>query len=330
MARIQPTRRTMLAGTAAALASLAGQSRPAGAAAPYPTLPFRTVRFISASSPGGGMDLFLREFSRFLSVRVPVTTAVESVTGAGGARAYAAISRERPDGSVLLGTTPTFVNLSLLTNAQHSYKTMQPVANLFMDPQIAYVRADSPYQSLKDVVEHARRNPARVRWSTAGPANLDRQAVEKFKRVAGVNIIAASNTSGAEILLSVLSRAAELGMGEAQELSGHITAGEVRLLATFTEDRMPRYPNVPTAREQGFDVVARKFRGLAGPVGIPVDVLDAWSEICRRLMEEPDFRDWYVNAGLIPAFMDHRQYAQFLPAYATEAEAYYREMGILR
>jgi putative tricarboxylic transport membrane protein len=255
---------------------------------------------------------------------------VESVTGAGGARAYAAISREKPDGSVLLGTTPTFVNIALLTNAQHSYRTMQPVVNFFMDPQIAYVRADSPIRTLRDVVEHARRNPAKVRWSTAGPANLDRQAVEKFKRVAGVNIIAASNTSGAEILLSVLSRAAELGMGEAQELSGHVTSGDLRMLATFTEERMPRYPDVPTAREQGFDVVARKFRGLAAPQGVPVDVLDAWSDICRRLMEEPDFREWYVAAGLIPAFMDHRQYAEFLPAYATEAEAYYREMGILR
>lgn len=323
-------RRRMLS-TAAACLSATALPRVAHAAAQgYPKLPFDTVKFVTASSPGGGMDLFLREFSKFLMPRVDVTTAVESVTGAGGAKALAYMAKETADGSVLFGTTPTFVNIALLTNAEYSYKTMQPVVNLFMDPQLAYVRADSPFQDLKQVVDYAKQNPGKVRWSTAGPANLDRQAVEKFKRVAEVDLIAASNTSGAEILLSVLSGAAELGMGEVQELAGQIDAGKLRLIATFTEERMQRYPNVPTAREQGFDVVARKFRGLAAPKGVPEDVLNSWDEICKKLIDEPDFKEWQVAGGLIPTYMDHKQYAEFLTTYATESEAYYKEMGITK
>jgi len=324
-------RRSILYHAAASLGVLAlPKLAHAQAAAAYPELPFQTVKFISASSPGGGMDLFLREFSRFLAAQVKVSTVVESVTGAGGARAYAQMAKEKADGSVLLGTTPTFVNIAMLTTAQHSYKTMQPVANLFLDPILAYVRADSPFQDLKQVVDYARKNPGKVRWSTAGPSNLDRQTVEKFKRVADVNVIAASNTSGAEILLSVLSKAAELGMGEVQELAGQVDGGELRLIATFTEQRLARYPNVPTAREQGFDVIARKFRGLAAPQGVPTSVIDTWSEICRRIMDEPEFKSWYVAGGLIPAYMDHKTYSEFITSYASESEAYYREMGIIK
>jgi putative tricarboxylic transport membrane protein len=324
------TRRHFLATSVASAAALGMPISSVRAATAYPTLPFSTVKFISASSPGGGMDLFLREFARFLTPHVKVNTVVESVTGAGGARAFAQMAKEKADGSVLLGTTPTFVNIALLTTAQHSYKTMQPVANLFMDPQIAYVRADSPFKSLKDVVDFAKKNPGKLRWSTAGPANLDRQAVEKLKRVADINIIVASNTSGAEILLSVLSKAAEVGMGEAQELAGQVEAGELRLLATFTEDRLARFPDLPTAREQGVDVIARKFRGLAAPLGTPVEVLDTWSEICRNLMEDPAYKTWWTAGGLIPSFMDHKKYSEFLVSYASESEAYYREMGLMK
>lgn len=323
-------RRQFLATAVASAGTLAMPHIARAAAEGYPTLPFGTVKFVTASSPGGGMDLFLREFSKFLMPRVDVKTAVESVTGAGGAKALAYMSKESADGSVLFGTTPTFVNIALLTNAEYSYKTMQPVTNLFMDPQIAYVRADSPFQNLAEVVDFAKKNPGRIRWSTAGPANLDRQAVEKFKRVADVDLIAASNTSGAEILLSVLSGAAELGMGELQELAGQVDAGKLRLIATFTEERMARYPDVQTAREQGFDVVARKFRGLAGPKGIPEEVLTAWDEICKKLIDEPDFKEWQVAGGLIPAYMPHKEYEEFLVGYAAESEAYYAEMGITK
>lgn len=324
------TRRTLLS-TSAALIGAMGLPRFAFAQSEgYPELPVDTVKFISASSPGGGMDLFLREFTKFLMPKTGLNTAVESVTGAGGAKALAAMSREPTDGSSLFGTTPTFVNIAILTPAEHSYKTMQPVANLFMDPILAYVRADSPYQDLKQAVEDAKARPGKVRWSTAGPSNLDRQTVEKFIRLSDAQFVPISNTSGSEIMLSVLSGAAEMGMGEVQELAGQIDAGELRVLAAFTDQRIDRYPDIQTAQEQGFDVVARKFRGLAGPKGVPEDVLVMWDEICAKLLEEPDFKEWYVSAGLIPAFMGHKEYEEFLVAYAAESEAYYKEMGLIQ
>jgi len=323
-------RRQVLATAAASVSAIALPRSAWAAAEGYPKLPFDMVKFVTASSPGGGMDLFLREFSKFLVKRVDVTTIVESVTGAAGAKALAYIAKEPADGSSLFGTTPTFVNIALLTNAEHSYKTMQPVVNLFMDPILAYVRADSEFQNLNQVVEFAKKNPAKVRWSTAGPANLDRQSVEKFKRIADVDVIAASNTSGAEIMLSVLSGAAEIGMGEVQELAGQVDAGKLRLIATFTEERLTRYPDVQTAREQGYDVVARKFRGLAAPKGVPEEVLVAWDEIAKKLIDEPDFKEWQVAGGLIPAYMDHKTYEEFLTSYAAESEAYYAEMGITK
>lgn len=324
------TRRKLLSAATAAAGVLAMPSIVRAQAATYPKLPFDTVKFITASSPGGGMDLFLREMSRYLIPRTGLTTVVESVTGAGGAKALAALAKEPSDGSSLYGTTPSFVNIAILTPAKHSYKTMQPVANLFMDPLLAYVRADSPYTDLVQVVDDAKTRPGKVRWSTAGPSNLDRQTVEKFKRLVEAEIVPISNTSGSEIMLSVLSGAAEIGMGEVQELAGQIDGGKLRVIGVFTEERMKRYPDVKTVREQGFDVVAHKFRGLAGPKGIPEDVLVIWDEICAKLIEEPDFKEWQIAGGLMPAYMDHKAYGEFLTTYAAESEAYYRQMGLVK
>ena len=136
------------------------------------------------------------------------------------------------------------------------------------------------------------------------------------------------NVGGGELLISVLNGTVDLGIGEVQELTGQLEAGEVRLIATYTEDRLDNFPDVQTAKEQGIDLVVNKFRGIAGPKGLPDDVIAAWEAAIPAVLEAEAFKKWYSDASLVPAFMPHDEYGPFIDDFAMQQEAFFKEYGI--
>ena len=102
--------------------------------------------------------------------------------------------------------------------------------------------------------------------------------MEQLKALTGVDVIIVTHEGGGDLLINVLNGTLDVGVGEIQELVGQIEAGEVKLLASYTSERLDTLPDLQTAREQGIDLVVDKFRGLAGPKGLPEDVIAAWEQ----------------------------------------------------
>jgi tripartite-type tricarboxylate transporter receptor subunit TctC len=120
----------------------------------------------------------------------------------------------------------------------------------------------------------------------------------------------------------------DVGVGEAIELRSQIDARQLRLLAVFSAERSAQFPDVPTVKESGYDVVVRKFRGFAGPKGLPPEVVAAWERGVERMLANADYRR--QSALLAPAFMPHVEYGQFIDRFAAETESYLRETGTIR
>lgn len=290
--------------------------------------PHDTVTLVTHSSPGGGTDVFLREMVKHLGPIMGVDFVVENVRGGSGAKAMAKLATSPADGSILYGTTPTFINTSILSDVQYTYEDLEPLVNVFLDPQIVYTRADSPFDSLADVIEAAKANPGQQRWGVSTPGSLDRQVMEKMKALTGVDVIIATHEGGGDLLINVLNGTLDVGVGEIQELLGQIEAGEVKLLGTYTQDRLDTFPDVPTAREEGVDLVVNKFRGLAGPKGLPQDVIAAWEKAIPILLEDPEFKAFYQESSLVPAFMPHDEYGAFIEEFAAEQRDFMQQYGI--
>ncbi len=233
--------------------------------------PKRVVMLVTHSSPGGGSDVFLREMAPHLGRVMGVTVVVDNVTGGSGARAMATMAKARPDGGTFYATTPTFIYTSLMSKVPASYRDLEPLVNVFYDPEVLYTAADSRFKTLRDAVAAAR--TGKSRWGAANPASLERQTLERVKQRAGVTPIVATFEGGGDLLVGVLNHTLDLGIGELQELRAQIDARKVRLLAVVGDARLPQLPDVPTAKEQGVDVSVRKFRGLAGPKGTPREVV---------------------------------------------------------
>jgi len=316
-------RQTTLAAAALTAAVLA-----AGAPADAQDYPFDTITLVTHSSAGGGTDVFLREMVGHLGPVMGVDFVVENVRGGSGAKAMAHLAASPADGSIFYGTTPTFINTSLLSKPEATYRDLEPVVNVFLDPQIVYVRTDSPLASLAEAVEKAKAEPGSIIFGVTTPGSLDRQVMEKFKAITGAEGPVITHDGGGELLISVLNGTVDLGIGEVQELLGQLEANEVRLIATYTEERLSDFPDVQTAQEQGIDLVVDKFRGIAAPKGLPEDVIAAWEKAIPEVLEVEAFKKWYTDASLVPAFMPHDEYGVFIEDFAKEQEAFFVEYGI--
>ncbi len=216
----------------------------------------------------------------------------------------------------------------MLSKPEYTYTDLEPVVNVFLDPQIVYVRSNSPYKSLAEIVEAAKANPGSVKFGVTTPGSLDRQVMEKFKTITGVEAPVITHDGGGELLISVLNGTVDLGIGEVQELLAQLEAGEVRLIATYTKARLQQFPDVATAQEQGIDLVVDKFRGIAAPKGLPADVVAAWEKGIQDVLEVPEFKTWYTNASLVPNFIPHDDYDDFIDAFAEDQKAFFVKYGI--
>ena len=292
--------------------------------------PHKTVTLVTHSSAGGGTDVFLRGMVGFLTKAMGANFVVENVTGGSGANAMAKLANSPADGSIFYGTTPTYINTSLLSNPEYDFTDLEGIVNVFMDPQIVFVKSDSPYQTLTDLIDAAKANPGAVPFGVTTPGSLDRQVMEQFKSLTGVTSPVITHDGGGELLISVLNGTVAVAIGEIQELSAQIEAGEIRLLASYTEERLANFPDIATAKELGYDIVVNKFRGIAGPRGVPQDVKDMWAAGIAKVIEDPEFKTWYEAQSLVPTLMPAAEYEAFLNSFAESQKAFLIEYGILK
>jgi tripartite-type tricarboxylate transporter receptor subunit TctC len=294
------------------------------------TYPFETVVLTTHSSPGGGTDVFLREMTRYLGKYLGTNFVVENVRGGSGAKAMADIATAPADGARFYGTTPTYINTSLLSLPEFTFRDMSAVANVFLDPQIVFVRKASPFQNLAEIVEASKVSDTAVKFGVTTPGSLDRQVMEQFKAITGAQGPVVTHDGGGELLISVLNGTVDLGIGEIQELAAQIEAGEIRVITTYTKERLSNLPDVPTATEQGIDLVVNKFRGIAGPKNLPDEIYAAWETAIQAVLQDPEFKEWYEAQSLVPAYMGHVEYDAFLADFATEQEAFLKQYGIIQ
>ncbi len=288
------------------------------------------VTLVTHSSPGGGTDLFLRELSQHLGPLMKTSFAVENVRGGSGATAVAQVAAGKPDGSIFYGTTPTYIQTTLLSKPPVGYDGLDPIAIVFIDPEVLYTRSDSPHKTLADVMAFAKANPGKSRWGASNPASLERLAMERLARSAGVKVPIVSHDGGGDQMIGVLNGTYDMGIGEIQELKGQLEAGKIRLLAVLNEKRLDGLPQLPTAKEQGFNVVVTKFRGIAGPKGVSDDVAKAWEDALRKALELPAYKASYTKENLIPALMGRAEARKFTAQFAKDVADSLRELGVIK
>ncbi|BCJ91261.1 exported protein [Terrihabitans soli] len=294
----------------------------------YPAYPHKTVTLITSSGPGGGGDVFLRNLVKTLGPKWGINFVVENVPGSGGANAMRRIVEGPADGSLLYGVSTQHVVVTVLSDPPYKYTDMQPIVNVLYDSPIFFVRTESPFKTLQDVVKYAKDNPGKLKFGAGTAASIDRMVVETFKARTGLDMVVATHDSGGQLTLNVLSGAVDIGSGDAQEVQSQVEAGKIRILAAVMDKRIGNYPDVPTAKEQGVDVTATGWRGLVAKKGTPPEIAQAWEKAIQLVLEDPEYKAFYTKNNGIPAYLPAKDFDALTNKFAADMDKFFTEMGL--
>lgn len=292
----------------------------------YPNKP---ITLVTHSSVGAGGDIFLRNLARHLEGIVTVPVVVENRSGGASARAVSYVATSPTDGYILYGSTPTMLQTPILTRTPHSFLDLQPVVNVFFDPMILYVRTASPWQTLQDIVNTAKQRPGTIRFGAATPGSVEHMIAHQIQKVAKIQVQPVTFEGGGDLLLAVLGGHVDLGVGEYAEVASQVQAGQVRVVNSFTAQRLAG-TSIPTAKEQGVEIVVEKFRGLLGPKGMDPAAVAFWEQAVKRALAKPAYRGYYTSVFLLPSYMEHDQYNAYLHRMNQTLRRYMKEIGVIK
>lgn len=299
------SRRGMLSGVAAAAA---GSILPVQAQVKFPVRP---VTLICPWPAGGGADAQMRALADGASKHLGQRVVIDNRPGAVGTIGASALVSARGDGYLLSQATNAVFRQPFITptpyDAEKDFTYLLAVTGFEFG---LVVKADSPWNTLEDFLAYARSNPGQVKFGTFGIGSPPHVAMDRIAEARGIkwtHIPFRGTSENIQQLLGGHLTASADGTGWAS----HVDSGALRLLAVFGEKRLGRWPNVPTLKQQGFDIAETSPWGIIGPKGMDPSVVQALHDAFRKGMEEPEFKKILETLAQEPAYMTGADYRTF-------------------
>lgn len=293
------SRRQWLAGAVTVAGTAALGTRPARAQA-YPQRP---VRLIVPYAPGGGTDIFSRLLAAQIEKEFGQTIIVDNRAGGASVIGTRAVAEATPDGYTIGMVDSAFVTNSGLLKDKLPYDTRKdfvPVSLLSRTQLVLAVQASSSFKTAHDLVVHAKLNPGKMTFASAGIGTGIHLAGEQFKQVAGIDVVIVPYRGGAPALQDFLAGKVDFTFNAVPGIKAHIDAGKVRGLGV-TRGRAPQLPNVPSMEEIGFPTVdSASEMGLIVPAATPRDIVEKLQRISAAAVKSPAFRDMLLERGFQP------------------------------
>lgn len=294
---------------------------------------------IAPANPGGGWDFTCRQIGKILfdigQVSEPVQ--VTNMAGGGGGLAFSHVVNERADDADLIVAASSATTTRLAQNAFGGMTADQVrfVGAIGADPGVIVVAADSPYQSLNDLVAAMQADPGSVAFAGGSAVGgFDHLKVLQVAKASGINEVTKIKyigvDGGADAITQTVGGFTQGMTGDMSEIVGFIKSGEVRALAVLTEERVPGFEDIPTAREQGVDVVAVNWRGLYVPKNISDDEFNAWADKLAAVAASDEWKQAMADNGLAPFTKVGGDFQSWVDGVVAETEALSREIGVIQ
>jgi tripartite-type tricarboxylate transporter receptor subunit TctC len=315
--------KTMLVQALALLAGIAAGSMPATGLAAYPEQPI--TMFVSYA-PGGGTDLVARAIAPFIEKYLGDGARILVVNrpGAGGEIGFAALAAAAPDGYTIgFVNTPNLITTPIERKTSFTWQSFDLLGNLVDDPGNFAVHAESPFKSLADLAAYAKANPGAVSVGTTGTGSDDHLAMLMFEKIAGVKMNHIPFKGAAEVRTALAGKQIIVGAINVGEALQYAKGGSpMRNLGQMSVARTVLAPELPTFKEQGFDMVMASLRGMAAPKGLPPSIRERLVKAVERAAADPLFQAQAARFFAPLRYLPPPQYATEL----REAEAQFRQM----
>ena len=274
-------------------------SAPADAQTPYPT---RSIECVIPFAPGGPTDTAIRIIQPQLSANLGVPLVLVNKAGGGGALGMDAVAKAKPDGYTLAATVRSTVTILPATQPDVTYKLSDfaVVGAFAVDSQVVLVKAGSPWKTLEELVEFAKKNPGKLSYGTAGLGTNSFFTMELLKLTYGLDMTHVPFGGSGPVKNAVLGGHVQVGAASLSPMLSVLRSGDVVALATSATKRIASIPNVPTMTEKGQpDASLSTWAEIYAPAKTPKAVVDRLAQALEKTMKDPAVVSAIEKAGLV-------------------------------
>lgn len=295
--------------------------------------PSKQITMIVPFPPGGQADFAARPVAEAMKRLWGQNVVVENRGGAGGAVGNAAAARAAPDGYTMLMTLSSMavlVEAMRLFGRAPTYEMNQfiPIARVLADPGVISVAANTPYKSIKDLVEAAKKEPGKIAYSHSGNYGASHVPVEMFSQAAGIRMVPVPYRGAGPAMNDVVAGQIPVTHSAPTTAKQLHTAGKIRSLASLGAKRADAMPDIPTLIELGYkDVEYYIWAGLFVQAGTPAPVVKKISDGMRTIMSDKAAMKPFVDSGSPPAYMDQAEFSRFIEADSKRLIPVVRKIG---
>lgn len=292
----------------------------------YPNRPVTVLIHVAA---GGGTDVMTRVIFSFVEKKLGVPFVCENYPGSGGQIAYTKLSQAKPDGYTIgVTNTTSIVTMDIMRKVPFKLKeNFQPLCRVVADPSTVFVKADSHFKTIDDLIDYAKKNPQKLSWGGTMKWGAHHIHYEMFKRETDAKLTYIPFDGVAETRAAILGGHIDVAAGGATEYVEQVKSGQLRALVVADERRFEDLADVPTYKELGYNIIIASDRGYSAPAGIPRERAEILANAIKEVLEDPEFLAQAEKIGIKPiiAYMDIDTWTNYLYQLQDEILTFFSE-----
>ena len=320
-------RRSLLGAAALIATGLAVPGAHAQSARHFPEKP---IKLVIAFPAGGPTDVTMRQLAENAGKQLGQPVIIENKPGAGGTLPAQALQTAPPDGYTLAQMPLGVFRLPYTTRINWDpVKDINYVINVTGYAFGIVVPADSPLKTWQDFVAYAKANPGRLTYGSTGTLTSPHLTTELIAQKTGIELQHVPYKGSADLMLAVMSGQL-MAAADSTGFAPQVEAGKLRVLNTWGEKRLDKFPNAPTLKELGYDMVQNSPFGIGAPRGTPPEVVARIHDAFKKAMEEPSYVAALGRYDMVPNYMGSADYTRFAQETFGREKALIEKLGLAK
>lgn len=294
------------------------------------TFPVRPVKLVIAFPAGGPTDITMRQLAENASKALGQPVIIDNKPGAGGTLPAQALQIAAADGYTVAQIPLGVFRLGYTTKINWDpVKDINYVINVTGYAFGIVVPADSPFKTWADFVAYAKANPGKLTYGSTGTLTSPHLTTETIAQKEGMQLVHVPYKGNADLMLAMQSGQLMAG-ADSTGWAPHVEAGKLRILNTWGAKRLAKFPDAPTLKELGYDIVQNSPFGIGAPKGTPPEVVKKLHDAFKQAMEEPSYVAALGKYDMLPDYKSSAQYTQFAKDTVAREKVIIEKLGLAK
>ncbi|MCL5808029.1 MAG: tripartite tricarboxylate transporter substrate-binding protein [Deltaproteobacteria bacterium] len=294
--------------------------------------PSKPITMVAPAAPGGGSDVLSRTIAQIVANEKlsPQPMVVQNIPGGGQAIALTQVAQQKGNTHMLVVANPASVaGLLVAGKGAPSIRDLTMIAQLALDEQLIVVKSDSRFKSIQDIIAESKKKENSL--SIAGSDQADRVCSRLFEKAAGIKMRYAPFNSGGENMAALLGGHVDMMWANPPEFVAQYEAKAVRPIILAQENRISRFKDVPTFKENGIDLVFKFFRGVIAPPGLSPEAVAYYEAMMKKLIETKAWKENYLAKNMLsPAWQTSKEFTKTINGSEVVFAETLKELGLIK